>query len=68
MKLASRYLYVSGMSTGIIMAMVSLFVILKMIPYMDNGGSFLIVVLSSLVAGLVVGGLITFALNRIATS
>jgi hypothetical protein len=59
------YLYVSGVATGIIMAILSALASLQMINYVEKGGSFMILVIASILIGIVVGILIGFLVNAV---
>ncbi len=58
-----NYLYVAGVATGIIMAILSVLTSFQMISYVERGGSFMVLVLASLLVGIVIGGLIAFLVN-----
>ncbi len=60
-----NYLYVAGVATGVIMAILSVLTSFQMISYVERGGSFMVLVLVSLLIGMVVGGLIAFLVNSI---
>jgi hypothetical protein len=63
MKNHASYLYVAGVATGIIMAILSVLTSFQMINYVNNGGSFLVLVLVSLLMGMVIGGIIAYLVN-----
>lgn len=59
------YLYVAGVATGIIMAILSVLASFQMISYVERGGSFMVLVLTSLLVGMAIGGLIAFLVNLV---
>jgi hypothetical protein len=65
MKNHKSYLYVAGVATGIIMAILSMLTSFQMINYIDRGGSFMVLVLVSLLVGMAIGGLIAFLVNSV---
>jgi len=60
------YLYAAGIATGIIMAILSVLASFQMIHYVEQGGSFLILIIASLLIGIIIGGLIAFLVNLLA--
>ena len=65
MKEQRTYLYAAGVATGIIMAILSVLVSFRMLTYLAGGGSWLALIIISLVIGIVIGGLIAFVINFI---
>ena len=59
------YLYVAGVATGIIMAILSVLTSFQMISYVERGGSFMVLVLASLLVGMVIGGLIAWLVSMV---
>jgi len=65
MKDHNQYLYVAGIATGIIMSMVSIITSFQMVKYVNGGGSFLVLVLVSLLVGMATGILIAFLISAL---
>lgn len=63
MKENKMYLYAAGIATGIIMAIISVLASFQMINYVNQGGSFLLMVLVSLGVGVVIGVIIASLVN-----
>lgn len=59
------YLFVSGVATGIIMAILSILTSFKLIGYVANGGSFILSVVASIVIAVVVGVAIGWLVNKV---
>lgn len=64
MQESKLYLYVAGMATGVIMSVFSLFVADQVIIWVSEGGSMILLILSAMFFGLVVGGIISFVIHR----
>lgn len=59
------YLYISGVATGIIMAILSVFASFQMMNYVEKGGSFTILIIASILIGIIIGALIGFLVNSV---
>ena len=60
---STRFLYASGIATGVIMSLVSVLCVFRLINYLETGGSLTLVVLVAMAASLLTGALITLAVN-----
>lgn len=56
-------MYISGVATGIIMAILSVLASFQMISYVENGGSFMVLIIVSILIGIIVGALIGWLIN-----
>jgi hypothetical protein len=65
MKESKLYLYVAGMATGVIMSVFSLFVANQVIIWVSEGGSMVILIITAMSLGLVIGAIISFIVNKI---
>jgi len=65
MKDNKLYVYVAGLATGIIMSMFSLFVADQVIVWLGQGGSLLYLILIAVSIGLLIGGAISYVINRL---
>ncbi|GEM_PF-1098272 len=61
----SRYLFASGIATGVIMSLVSVLTIFQLIKYLEAGGNFATVVVVSMIAALLMGAIISFIVSLI---
>lgn len=59
------YLYISGVATGIIMAILSVLASFQMMSYVQKGGSFTILIIASILIGIIIGALIGFLVNSV---
>lgn len=59
------YLYAAGVATGIIMAILSILTSVQMVDYVTRGGSFLLLIIVSLLVGLAIGILIAFLVSSL---
>jgi mannose/fructose/N-acetylgalactosamine-specific phosphotransferase system component IID len=59
------YLYISGVATGLIMAILSVFTSFQMMSYVEKGGSFTVLIIGSILLGIVVGALIGYLVNSV---
>jgi len=59
------YLYISGVATGIIMAILSVLASFQMMSYVQKGGSFMILIIVSILIGIIIGALIGFLVNSV---
>lgn len=59
------YLYAAGIATGIIMAVLSVLTVVQMVDYVTRGGSFLLLMVVSLLVGLSIGILIAFLVSSL---
>jgi uncharacterized membrane protein len=59
------YLYISGVATGIIMAILSVLASFQMISYVQRGGSFMVLIIISILVGIIVGALIGWLVNSL---
>ena len=62
-KSSKNYLFISGVATGIIMAILSVLTSLKLIIYVEKGGSFLLSVVISIGVAVIVGIFIGWLIN-----
>ena len=60
-----NYLYIAGVATGVIMAIISLLTSFQMINYVSQGGSFLVLMIVSIVVGVGVGALIAWLVGLV---
>ncbi|MDD4412362.1 MAG: hypothetical protein PHR00_01825 [Patescibacteria group bacterium] len=61
----NRYLYVTGIATGLIMALLSMGIAFKMVGYVERGGSYLSVIAMAIIVALMFCVAITFAVEKI---
>lgn len=61
----NRYLYVTGVATGLIMALISMGVAFKMVGYVERGGSYLSIIGIAIVTALVFCIAVTLVVEKI---
>ena len=60
----SRYLYATGLATGILMALISMVVVFKMLDYVEKGQSYWPAIGLSILVSVVFGAIISFWVQR----
>lgn len=64
MKLSSRYTYVAGVSTGMIMALLSVMTTFLLQGYLESGGSLALVIVLDIIVGLLSGIILSWLINK----